>query len=422
MLVGETRVESPQGSWPSTHLSKAIARDSSSASNAAREHKARKSDVAEESVSRPLRLRRAMFLVSHSSTGGAQEMWANLADGMRRRGHTVQLAALYPNGRAERTTPQELPWKYALPERPRSVGGFLKLVLSLADMFRNEAPDIVYSALPAANVLAPIAARLAGCRCRIVTSHHSPAETYNRLLDRLDGLTGRMKNVSVIVTVSNAVHRSHEAKSRAYRMKRHTIYNALPPQIEDQLCKLSRRHDRRSAIDRTLVATGRLAPQKNYPALLRAVAHLPDIRVDIVGNGPEERYLKDLAHRLRVSDRITFHGFVQREEALNILSRGDVFVQPSLFEGHSLALVEAAKLGLPLVVSNVPVQIESITSANGEPCGMVVDANDDRQFAAEIKRLMDEPAHYAEYAQRASKLAQGISYGSMIAAYEALMP
>jgi len=370
----------------------------------------------------PEKLRRILFLVSHSSAGGAQEIWANLAEGMRQRGHAVTLAALYPNSRSIRATAKDLPWIYASPKRPGSPGGFLKLVKLLADLFRREAPDIVFTALPAANVLAPIAARLSGSACAVVTSHHSPAQTYNRWLDRLDGMTGSMKNVTAIVTVSNAVSRSHDGKADRYRRKLRTVHNALPPNIEDYLIRLGARHPRRQAEERIVVATGRLAPQKNYPALLRAAVHLRDVRVHIVGGGPQEDSLREYARTLNVADRVTFHGFMPREDALAILAKGDVFVQPSLFEGHSLALVEAAKLGLPLVVSNVPVQIESVTSTDGVCCGLVVDAERAIELAGQIQRLMDDDAYYADFALRSRKLALEASYDSMIAAYEALMP
>jgi glycosyltransferase involved in cell wall biosynthesis len=57
-------------------------------------------------------------------------------------------------------------------------------------------------------------------------------------------------------------------------------------------------------------------------------------------------------------DRITFAGQLPREEVLARVAQCDVFAQMSLVEGHSLALIEAGRIGLPLVVSDVASQRE----------------------------------------------------------------
>jgi glycosyltransferase involved in cell wall biosynthesis len=169
------------------------------------------------------------------------------------------------------------------------------------------------------------------------------------------------------------------------------------------------------------VAIGRLAYQKNYPVLIRAAVHLPDVRIQIIGEGSDEASLKTLAHDLGVAGRVEFLGFRPRSEALEILAAADVFVQPSLFEGHSLALIEAAKLGLPLIVSDAQVQIEGVTLPDGSICGAVVGLHDDQALAREILRLLDEPDHYATAARRSTELGAAATYDAMIAAYEGLV-
>ncbi len=183
----------------------------------------------------------------------------------------------------------------------------------------------------------------------------------------------------------------------------------------------SRRPERgRRRQGRNIVATGRLAAQKNYATLLRATALMPGVHVSIIGTGPDEGLLKDLARDLGIADRVSFLGHRPREETLTLLSAGDVFVQPSLFEGHSLALIEAAKLKLPLVVSNVPTQIEGITGADGRRCGIAVDPADPAALAREVLRLLDEPDHYAHWVEQSNYLGTGLTYDSMIGAYERL--
>jgi glycosyltransferase involved in cell wall biosynthesis len=199
-----------------------------------------------------------------------------------------------------------------------------------------------------------------------------------------------------------------------------TIKNALPPDIEARIAGLAEgRRGRRTG--RQVVAIGRLAEQKNYPVLIRAAVHMPDVVVRIVGDGSEGPALKAMASELGVADRVQFLGFHPRTETLEILAGGDVFVQPSLFEGHSLALIEAAKLGMPLVVSDAPVQVEGVTAPDGSLCGAVAGVHDDRALAREILRLLDDPAHYAAAAAQASVLGAAATYAAMITSYEQLM-
>lgn len=360
------------------------------------------------------------FVVSHTSRGGVQELWENLAEGFRDRGLRSELIALYPdeisNGRGLAG------WRYVAPRRPRGIRQQVATIRGLSEIIRNERPTLVVSAMPAANVAAPLAARLAGSGSRVVVTHHSPTGTHNPLLNAVDALTGSLDTVQTIVSVSNAVSTSLDSKPSRYRAKRRTIYNALPPRVEKQLTTLAGPNARQKANGRTVVAIGRLAEQKNHSMLVRAAVHMPDVEVVIIGAGPDEAALKQLATSHGVDQRVHFLGQLAREDALARLATGDVFAQVSLYEGHSLALIEAAKLGLPLVVSDVPVQIEGTTAEDGIRCALVVDPTDDVGLATVVRRLLNDPAHYALWAQRARRLAAGATFDTTMAAYLSLLP
>lgn len=366
-------------------------------------------------------MKRSIYLmVSHSSAGGAQEIWVNLADALRMRGEAVQLLALYPLRSTIRETPADLPWRYVVERRPTTPAAMWRMLRAIVRIIRNEKPRAILTAMPAANVLAAIATRIAGGDTRVITSHHSPAETHNALLNRIDGLAGSLSSVDTVVSVSDSVAATLENKPAAYRSKRRTIHNALPPTIEQLLARLAVEREGRTP-GRRVVATGRLAYQKNYPLLIRAAVHMPDVSVDIVGNGPDEAELKALAAELRVSDRVTFLGYHPRAEAMAILAGGDVFVQVSHFEGHSLALIEAAKLGLPLVVSDVPVQIEGITRADGLRCGMVVGTDDAIGLARAITALLDDPGALERAGRKSRALGEEATFDAMVDSYAELV-
>ena len=345
----------------------------------------------------------------------------NLAEAFRARGMAVGLFALYPLRETVRETPEDLPWRYVVPTRPTSPIAGLGMMRALVEIIRRERPAAIFTAMPAANVVAGLAARIAGTGTKAVTSHHSPIETHNPVLNRLDGMVGSLRSVETIVSVSDSVSQTLDRKSAAYRSKRRTIHNALPPTIERLLGDLRAQRDAAAPGTRKLVATGRLAAQKNYPLLIRAAIRMPDVEIDIIGNGPDENDLRHLARSLGVADRVRFLGHRSRADAMALLASARVFAQTSLFEGHSLGLIEAAKLGIPLIVSDVPVQIEGITAADGTRCGIAVGVRDDEALAREVLRLMDDPDHHAHWADRSRRLGEEATFDAMVDAYQGLV-
>jgi glycosyltransferase involved in cell wall biosynthesis len=102
-------------------------------------------------------------------------------------------------------------------------------------------------------------------------------------------------------------------------------------------------------------SVGRLAEIKDYFTLIKSCKiikeEIPNFRLLLVGEGPCEKGLKDLAVELGISDLIVFAG--NRSDIPQILNLFDVFVLPSLLEGTSLSLLEAMASGVPSVVTNV---------------------------------------------------------------------
>src|SRR5690606_9161456 len=119
--------------------------------------------------------------------------------------------------------------------------------------------------------------------------------------------------------------------------------------------------------------------------------------------------------------RVEFCGHLPRDRALKIAAASDIFVQVSLYEGHSLALIEAARLGLPLIVSDVPEQVEAITAADGTRCGIVVPLSDASALARELNRLVQDPAARAQLSAQSLRLAGEASNAAMIQQYAGLL-
>ena len=101
------------------------------------------------------------------------------------------------------------------------------------------------------------------------------------------------------------------------------------------------------------VFVGRLSEEKNLERLLHAwklvVTALPGATIELAGDGPLRSRLEALAIELGIAQAVDFHGYV--DDVKPALARARVFVQPSISEGMSAALVEALAAGLPVVVT-----------------------------------------------------------------------
>lgn len=105
--------------------------------------------------------------------------------------------------------------------------------------------------------------------------------------------------------------------------------------------------------DILLVYTGRLAPEKNLPFLLKAFSGvaqtLPNVHLLIIGDGPEREELQEQAASSPVAAHIHFTGKVPYEQLPGYLAMSNLFVTASISEVHPLSVIEAMAVGLPVL-------------------------------------------------------------------------
>ncbi|MGQ9823848.1 MAG: 1,4-alpha-glucan branching protein domain-containing protein [Desulfotomaculales bacterium] len=101
---------------------------------------------------------------------------------------------------------------------------------------------------------------------------------------------------------------------------------------------------------------GRLVPEKGVQVLLEAMpavaGRVPGVRLKVAGKGPYEEYLRDLACRLKVAERVEFVGYVDDQERNRLLREGWAAAFPSLYEPFGIVALEAMAAGVPVVVSD----------------------------------------------------------------------
>jgi glycosyltransferase involved in cell wall biosynthesis len=105
--------------------------------------------------------------------------------------------------------------------------------------------------------------------------------------------------------------------------------------------------------DKVIISAGRLAEEKNWGTLLQAFAMAqkaqPNIRLVLLGDGPQSQALQSLAGELGITERVTFVGKVPFEEVPNYLKAADLFAFASITETQGLVTLEAMAAGLPAV-------------------------------------------------------------------------
>lgn len=105
---------------------------------------------------------------------------------------------------------------------------------------------------------------------------------------------------------------------------------------------------------KVLITTSRLVKKNGLEFVIKALTNLPYSVVFVVlGTGPLKQELQNLAHKLGVSHRVRFVGFVHYEDIPLYFSTADVFVRPSLSEGLGNSFLEAMYFGLPTVGTKV---------------------------------------------------------------------
>jgi glycosyltransferase involved in cell wall biosynthesis len=157
---------------------------------------------------------------------------------------------------------------------------------------------------------------------------------------------------------------------------------------------------------RRIFFVGRLTEKAELSLLLQAMAEprLAAVRLAIVGDGPEKDQLLSLARRLRVDDRIEWHGGISDEDKIAaVANQCRLFVYPGAV---GLSLLHAMAYGLPVVVhddrwGHMP-EIAAFYSARN---GLEFARGDAGALASAISQAMDATEHDASWSDAARHVA-----------------
>jgi glycosyltransferase involved in cell wall biosynthesis len=342
-------------------------------------------------------MRIAYYLVDHTAIGGIQTHLVTLATAVSRLGHEAHVI-LPETAVLDPLVPQLEEGGVAVHRLPASpVGRRARLAFfaQLVRLLRHLRPDVLHiqQSIPGYDQKAPLAARLARVPITLITEHDFP-RPLSRLRTRLAPLTSRL--VDGVITVSN-FSRQLLTNNPYPQDKIAVVYNGI--NLHEFQCEAEQKRPfptQRTHF--TIGYLGRLEPHKGIDDLLHAAAlllpSLPNLHLEISGNGPERHSLETLAHQLGIADHVHFLGRVPN--AADFLRQLDIFVLPSRFEAFGLVAAEAMVVGTAVIVSNAGGLPEVVN--NGQT-GLVVPQDHRPALAKAIAQLAKNPAQRHQLAQ-----------------------
>ena len=157
------------------------------------------------------------------------------------------------------------------------------------------------------------------------------------LLNRSDG----------VVTVSETTG----ALISRHRLTRRPV--SVVPNAADSVAGPAESLQRSGPASKSLVYMGSFMPYKNVDTLVRAAAALPGYQLHLLSRVGDAERARLAALAPQAS--LVFHNGVSDEEYVSLLTNATALVTTSLDEGFGIPLVEAMSLGIPVVVSDIPI-------------------------------------------------------------------
>lgn len=368
-------------------------------------------------VTMPQSTRKILLVLPSLTGGGAERVAVLLTHGWLSRGHHVSVVTVYGRDHDFFELPRRVERVALDLGRIRSswvqkITGNWQRIRALRKAIRQTRPDVVISFIHQTNVLTLLASRGLGIPV-VVTEHIDPAR--ERLPWRWELLRRLFyRGAFQLVSVSEAI----DAKfAWLPPQRRSVIYNPI------SLAEIRAQQSEPMNLPwpHTLIAVGRLMPQKGFDLLLPAFAALaaefPDWGLVILGEGSERPHLEAVVEDLNLRGRVRLPGLLHQPYAA--LKQADLFVLSSRHEGFGNALVEAMACGLPVISTDCWAISPGIVQDGVD--GLLVPAEDVPALTAALRTLMSDPARRQQLGQAAAETAKRYDLESIMRCWQPLL-
>ena len=345
--------------------------------------------------------------------GGAERVSLDLAHEFARAGHEVEFVLMQARGELLEEAQAAFPVHDLGCTRARQVP------VALARHLRRHRPDAVLAAMWPLTVIAPLAQRLSGHRCKVLVSEHNTLSVQYAERGRLHHVIMRAtmavgyRLATRRVGVSSGVVKDIRSLSGLGPDAFDVIHNPVPPRPDPPASALQEAEALWSGpAGARIVTVGSMKKQKNHPLLLRAFARLgrPDARLMFVGDGAGRDALLSLARELGVADRVILAGF--QSDPTAFYQTADLFALSSDYEGFGNVIVEAMACGTPVVSTDCPSGPGEIL--DGGRYGRLVPVGDAGALAGGIEASLGETPDRDTLIRRAGDFAPQVAAGKYL--------
>ncbi len=203
----------------------------------------------------------------------------------------------------------------------------------------------------------------------------------------------RMGYQGPLEVVPNAVNTKHFSQ----------IY--LPEELVALKQKLGKKEG-----DIFIITTSRLVKKNAVDDVIKSLALLPaNFKFLVLGIGPDEVVLRNLAAEKGVTGRVMFLGQVNHKEMPKYLKISDIFTRPSLSEGMGNSFVEAMAANLPVVATQeggiADFLFDPDRNKDKKPTGLAVNPRDPKGLARQFRRFIEDKTLRDEIVKNAHELA-----------------
>ena len=326
----------------------------------------------------------AMTIPGLDRVGGAEQQAILLAKGLRRRGWRTSVVALSGTGGTTAAELEDAGVRFTSLQMRKGLADPRGWIRFQRWLWREQ-PDVLHAHLPHAAWLARWS-RLAAPVPLVVDTLHSSA---TGKMGRHFGYACSRWLPDHVTAVSEATAASHLAAGMVSESNLSVVWNGIDVDAWQPNAQGRAEARRELGIGGGFLwlAVGRLEAVKNYPSLLLAMTRTPDTaRLLVLGAGPLDGELKELAERLGLQQHVHFAGF--EPNVVRWMRAADGFVLSSRYEGLPMVLLEAGACGVPVVATDVPGTREVVV--DGET-GWLTPAGDAQKLAQTMMKLMHMP-------------------------------
>ena len=273
-----------------------------------------------------------------------------------------------------------------------------RIIRDLYRLIKTAKVDVVHTHLYDGNKYGRLAAGLA--RVPALISHYHNVYARRRIKYHLINRVLSTLN-DRILAVSQAVKESVVRCDRISPEKIEVLYNGIDPsKFKGDFKDSGARQQFGVKPENFLIGVvARLEEQKGhmilFGALKRLIPDFPQIKVLVVGDGTLRPVLEAQVTEMGLSEQVLFVG--TRKDIPAILAALDLFILPSLWEGFSLAILEALAMGTPVIATAVGGASEVIRSGHD---GLLIPPGEESSLVAAVREAILDPRKYGEMGRK----------------------